>query len=348
MGIRARAFAQFAGQRASAFGVAALGAALLTLAMTACGDTPQSILAPATRQARESNALLGFVFWAALGVFVVVEGVLLFALWRFRRRRGDALPRQTHGHAGLEIAWTIAPAALIAVVAALTFRSLFALAAPSAADAVRVRAIGHQWWFEFQYPDLGFVTANELHLPAGRDAAIQLESVDVIHSFWVPQLRGKTDMVPGRVNQLVFRPEAPGTYLGQCAEFCGGAHAQMKFTVVVEDPAGFDAWVALQKQEAALPASAAAQQGLQLFTTTGGCLACHTVRGTPAQGRIGPDLTHVGGRGHIAAGLMATAPDQIARWLRDPQGEKPGNKMTIRQLTEDEITALVAYLMGLK
>ena len=326
-----------------------LGLALLVAAaamLAACGVTPQTVLEPTSEQARTANDLLQFAFWTGVGVFVVVEGALIYALIRFRRRRGDSLPAQTHGHLGLEIGWTIAPTILLVLLAVITVPAIFANAQSPGADAIRVRAIGHQWWFEFRYPELGVTTANELHVPAGRDVEILLESDDVIHSFWVPQLRGKMDMVPGRVTRVVIRPEETGTFFGQCAEFCGTAHALMKFTVVVEAPAEFETWVARQTADRAPPQGALAQQGEALLTSAG-CSACHTIRGTVAQGMIGPDLTHVGGRAHIASAMLDNTPENLARWLRDPQAVKPKNKMAMRSLSADEIEALVEYLQGL-
>ena len=317
---------------------------LLALAVAACGVTPQTTLNPTTEAGRATHSLLLLVFWAGLAVFVVVEGVLLYALVRYRRRRGDTLPRQTHGHTGLEIAWTIPPTILLVVVAVMTVPVIFANAEEPGADAVAVRAIGHQWWFEFTYPDLGVVTANELHLPVGKPAAISVESVDVLHSFWVPALRGKVDMVPGRTNVLTIVPEAIGTFRGQCAEFCGTAHALMRFTVVVEEPAVFDAWALRQLDDRVPPSTTLAKVGEELLQPTG-CVACHTIRGVSEIGVLGPDLTHVGSRGHLASNIMDMSHQNLAKWLRDPTGVKPGSFMRLpRPLTEDEIEALVAGL----
>ena len=317
------------------------------LVATACGATPQTMLEPTTESARRSLFLLKFVFWAALGVFVLVEGVLVYVLIRYRRRSGDGLPRQTHGHTRLEIAWSIAPAILVAVVAVLTVPRIFADAQGAEADTLRVRAVGHQWWFEFIYPDLGVVTANELHLPVDRSVEIQLESDDVLHSFWVPKLRGKLDMVPGRVNKFVITPESTGIFLGQCAEFCGIAHALMKFTVVVESEAAFAAWVDNERTARAPPASEQAQAGEALLASKG-CVACHTIRGTEAAGVVGPELTHVGSRNHIAAGILPNTREGLSTWLSGPQDVKPGNFMVIPELSEDEVESLVTYLVGLK
>ncbi len=336
---------------------------LVTLAagalFVACGPTPQTTIEPTTEQARRSLDLLQIVLWGGVAVFVLVEGALVYALIRYRRRSGDALPNQTHGHRGLEIAWTIAPTVLIVGLVAVTLPVIFFNARPpQQADPLQVQAIGHQWWFEFRYPDLGVVTANELHLPRGREVEIEVESEDVVHSFWVPQLRGKIDMFPvrrdeqGRVtgrppNRLIMIPEQVGTFIGQCAEFCGVAHALMKLTVVVEEPEQFDAWAARQLEDRAPPQGEVAQQGEELLVK-GGCIACHTIRGTIAAGVIGPDLTHMGGRAHIASGILPNTPENLTKWLSDPQAVKPGNKMVTSPLNDEEIDALVIYLGGLQ
>ena len=315
--------------------------------MAACGATPQTTLEPTTEAARTARDLLMFVFWAMVVTFVLVEGALLYCLIRFRRRSGDGIPTQTHGNTPLEIGWTIAPAILVIVIVVLTVPAIFSNARAAGPDALQVRAIGHQWWFEFQYPELGVVTANELHLPVDRDVEIQLESNDVLHSFWVPSLRGKLDMVPGRDNKFTIKPEVTGLFPGQCAEFCGTAHALMKFYVVVETQAEFDAWVQHQLTDRIPPTSELARQGEETLTL-GGCVACHTIRGTDSAGLLGPDLTHMGSRKHIAAGILENTPENMRAWLSDPQGVKPGNTMVIPELTTEQLDALVAYLEGLK
>ncbi len=321
--------------------------AVAALAVAACGVTPQTTLEPTTEAARTARDLLMFVFWAMVVTFVLVEGALLYCLVRFRRRSGDGIPPQTHGNTPLEIGWTIAPAILVVVIVVLTVPAIFSNARAASPDALRVRAIGHQWWFEFQYPDIGVVTANELHLPVGRDVEIQLESNDVLHSFWVPSLRGKLDMVPGRDNKFTIKPEVTGTFPGQCAEFCGTAHALMKFYVVVETQAEFTAWAETQRAERVPPASDLARQGEETLTL-GGCVACHTIRGTDSAGILGPDLTHMGSRQYIAAGILENTPENMRAWLSDPQGVKPGNTMVIPELTTEQLDALVAYMQGLK
>jgi cytochrome c oxidase subunit 2 len=215
-------------------------------------------------------------------------------------------------------------------------------------DGPRVAAIGRQWWWEFRIPRLGVVTANELHLPAGERVVLELQAADVIHSFWVPQLAGKRDMIPGGTNYLSFVPQTPGVYAGACTEFCGVQHAWMRLRVVVEPPERFRAWAANEAAAARPPASELAQRGERLFRARN-CVSCHAVRGVAeATADAGPDLTHFGSRATIGAGVLANTPENLARWLRNPQEVKPGNLMPNVRLTEDEVQALVAYLEGLR
>ncbi len=282
--------------------------------------------------------------WAIV-IFVVVETLLLVAVWRFRHRPGRGEPRPVHGHLGLEVTWTLIPVVIVISIAVPTIAAVFRTQAPPPADALRIEVIGHQWWWELRYPDLGVITANELHLPVGRPVSLSLKSADVIHSFWVPQLGGKRDLIPGRVNFLTFTVREPGEYPGQCAEFCGISHANMRLLVVAQSPGEFQAWVERLKAPSAQAAGAAAD-GLQAFLA-GGCVACHTIQGVSA-GVVGPDLTHFGSRKTLAAGLLPNTPDHLARWLASPPAVKPGALMPKLPLTEAQISALVAYLGSLK
>ena len=203
----------------SLFALGALGCA---------GEFPQSTLHPASDFAGQLDALFRGIFWWALGVFVVVEGLLLYAIIRFRRREGGPEPRQLHGHTALEIGWTIAPAIILVFIAVPTIRTIFASTGEAPPGALRVEVIWHQWWWEFRYPELGITTANELHLPVGRPVALEMTTADVIHSFWLPRLAGKRDVIAGRVNRLAFTPDSTGIFLGQCAEYCGESHANMR------------------------------------------------------------------------------------------------------------------------
>jgi cytochrome c oxidase subunit 2 len=321
---------------------------LWVLALSGCAvDYPQTTVFPRSDLGQEIQNLYEFVFWAAVVIFILVEGLLLYSIFRFRARRDDQhLPPQVHGNTRLEVAWTLAPALVVMVMLVLTFQTIAKVESDPPEDALQVRVVGHQWWWHIEYPEYNIRTANEIHLPVGRPVAFSLESKDVIHSFWVPRLMGKMDLIPGHTNRLWFTPQETGLYLGQCAEYCGTAHAQMRLRVIVQTEQEFAAWV--QAQQTAPPAMAGeAARGLEVFRTTGGCLACHTVQGV-SQGVIGPDLTHVGSRTSIAAGILENTPENLARWLRDPQAVKPGNKMKIPQLSEPDIQALVAFLNALK
>lgn len=312
--------------------------------LAACGrNLPQDSLDPAGPYAEKIHALFVPVFWIAAGVFFLVEGALVYLLLRYRRRRDrDAIPPQVHGNTRLEIAWTILPAVILTAIAVPTVRTIFELArVPD--EALEVRVIAHQWWWEFRYSDLEVETANELHIPTDRPVVVRLESADVIHSFWVPRLAGKQDNVPGRTNTLVLQADEPGTYRGQCAEFCGLSHANMRFRVIAEEPAQFEAWVQAQRRPAEDPPGGLATMGAELFQTVG-CAACHTIGGTPAQGQVGPDLTHIASRTTFAGATFDRTEENLARWLDNPDAMKPGAKMPDLGLTPEQIEALVAYL----
>ncbi|HET7039048.1 MAG TPA: cytochrome c oxidase subunit II [Gemmatimonadales bacterium] len=336
--------------RRAGIGARLLAAALL-LALVACsGDPyPQSTLHPSADASRTIDGLYRqIVVWATV-VFVVVQAVLIVALIRFRRRPGQPEPRQVYGNTFAEVTWTLAPAVILVFIAVPTIQTIFRVAGQASPDAVQVEVVGHQWWWEFRYPELGVVTANELHLPQGREAALAITSADVIHSFWAPKLHGKRDAQPGRTTRLAFTPDSVGTYLGQCAEFCGESHANMRLRVIVESPADFEAWAVRQAQPAAVDSGAALEvAGLEAFRRVRDpgnhtCIICHTIEGVSG-GLAGPNLTHLGSRQTIAGGILPNDSAGLARWLRDPPGEKPGSLMPKIALTDDEIAALVAYL----
>ena len=313
------------------------------------GPFPQSTLRPHSDFARATDVLFTDIFWWAAAVFVVVEALLLVALVRFRHREGRPAPKPTHGHTLMEIAWTLAPAAILVFVAVPTVRTIFATAGEAPADALKVDVIGHQWWWEFRYQELGLVTANELHVPLGRAVQLSITSADVIHSFWIPPLGGKRDAIPGRVTRIAFRPDQVGEYAGQCAEFCGASHANMRLRVVVESDSGFGRWATVQLEGPAAPApGTAAERGKAVFARSA-CIGCHTIRGV-SPGVIGPNLTHVGSRTTIASGLFPNDSAHLARWIADAPSLKPGSLMTRMQppLTDADIAALVAYLQSLQ
>ena len=295
--------------------------------------------------ARDILYVYGIVTWATVVIGLVVGGALAWVLVRFRDRPGAPLPAQTRGHTLLEIAWTIAPALVLLVIAIPTIHVIFRTQGAVARDALQIRVLGRQWWWEFRYPTLEVVTANELHVPAGRPVALTLDGPDVIHSFWVPQLGGKRDVVPGRLNRLAFTAESPGEYRGQCAEFCGTSHANMGLRVIVDAPDAFERWVAAQKARPAEPAGLAAE-GKAIFTRSA-CVGCHTIRSV-STGTLGPDLTTFGSRGTLAAGILPNTVETVTAWLKNPPALKPGAKMPALGLTDDQARALATYLLSLK
>ncbi|MBI0539116.1 cytochrome c oxidase subunit II [Roseomonas sp. KE2513] len=312
----------------------------------------QSALDPRADAAQELHGLFWLftitcgIVWAV--VMLVLAGALL-------RRPAAARPEEERGRAERRSGRVVggAVAATVLVIAGLTLASFFATRGISAdhPEALVVRLRGFQWWWEVTYddpsPNWVFITANELHLPLGRPVRLELAAADVIHSFWVPNLAGKQDMIPGRDNVLAFTPTQAGTYRAQCAEFCGLQHAHMALQVVVETPEEFGRWRATQVAAAAAPESAEEVAGRAVLEGKA-CAACHTVRGTAAAGTLGPDLTHVGGRRNIAAGMLPTTRGAMAAWIADPQTIKPGNNMPMVPLSADELQAVSAYLVRLR
>ncbi|MGH9154297.1 MAG: cytochrome c oxidase subunit II, partial [Acidimicrobiales bacterium] len=272
--------------------------------------------------------------------------LVTYAGVRFRRRSEDEAPVQVHGNARMELGWTIAPAAVLAVVGVLTVSTVFDInKIPTGPDVLEVSVTGHQWWWEYEYTDVGVTTANEMHIPIGRKVALTLLSDDVIHSFWPPKLAGKVDVIPNRVNHMVIEAEKPGIYYGQCAEFCGLSHANMKLRVVAHPQAEFDAWLISNTRPASLPEAGTdpeAAAGAALFRGRG-CASCHTVEGYSA-GTLGPDLTHLQQRKVFAGAIFDINDKNLRRWLRDPPAEKPGSLMPDLDLSEDDISKLIAYL----
>jgi cytochrome c oxidase subunit 2 len=325
------------------------------------GDLPQNALDPAGPEARKIDNLWWLVFWIATAIFVVVEAALLFTVFRFRRRKGaDHEVKQVHGNTRLEIVWTIIPAVLLAVVAVPTIATLFDLRAePDASEnALQIEVIGHQWWWEFHYPEYGFTTANEMHIPAGRPVLLTMTSADVIHSFWTPQLNGKRDVVPGRTSTLTLEADEPGLYLGQCAEFCGLAHADMRHRVFAETPADFEAWAQAQAQPAVLADSGPAAAGWETFQIV--CASCHAIDGTSANAQFGPNLTHFASRSTFGGATFENTTEHLADWLENPSALKPMRPeyndlaagrvlgMPNLDLTEAQISDLIALLETLE
>jgi cytochrome c oxidase subunit 2 len=289
------------------------------------------------------KALFDFILIMATIIFVVVEGLLVFAVLRFRNRPPETAV-QTHGNTRLEIAWTTAPAIILAVLLGFTLKTMGDVKAlPTGSNVLNVKAIGHQWWWEFRYPDFNIITANELVVPLGAVVNVEVESVDVEHGFWAPELFGKVDAIPGYTTRVKFTPLSAGAYGGQCTQYCGTQHAQMRFTIQVKSGTDFQAWAAGQ-QAAAVPSQAA---GEQVFTSR--CIACHTIQGVSQLGQVGPNLTHLMSRSFIAGGILPNNAEQLAVWLTDPQQVKTDVKMLLDPpLTAQEVSDLVAYLTTLK
>ena len=327
----------------------------VALALAACGENLPLDTLDDTRGpiARKIDGLFTPVMWIAVGVFVVVEGLIVFAIFRFRRKKGEAdrMPKQTHGNARLEIGWTILPTLLLAGVGVPSVAAIFELATfPPDAIPIEVRA--HQWWWQVCYPtceqdEVELVTANEIHIPTGERVVISLVSDNVIHSFWVPRLAGKIDVVPARTNQLQLEADVPGTYLGQCAEFCGLSHANMRFRVIADTPEGFEQWKRDQAADPAASEDELVAEGREIFEGGGQCATCHSVDPTAAAG-VGPNLAHFGSRQTFAGSMFENDTESLEAWLRDPPAVKPGSKMPDYNLSEKEIDALVAYLQSLE
>jgi len=322
------------------------------MVMAGVAPTP-SVFAPVSTPAFAIRELAFLVLAIVTVIFLVVAGLTVYAIIRYRRRPGDDRrePPQVYGSTQIELAWTVVPFLIVIVLFLTTARYIFAIerhAAPP--EALEVTVVGNQWWWEIRYPGLGIVTANELHVPVSDVARptptfITLESADVIHSFWIPQLAGKMDVIPGQRNRTWVEPRTPGTYVGQCAEFCGVQHAGMLLTVTVHPKEDFARWVAAQQAVAAdVPRVRA---GRDVFMSVA-CISCHTVRGTPGNGLFGPDLTHLMSRATLGAGVAPNTPENLRAWVNDPASLKPGARMPAMKLSNDQLDKVVAYLATLR
>jgi len=351
----------------------------MLLAGCATEGLPQSAMDPAGPIARAEDRLWDYVFTVAVVVFVLVQGLILVAVFRYRDRGGDDIPKQVAGNTRLEVLWTIIPAVILVGIAIPTVGTIFNLADRPPDEALDVRVVAKQYWWEFEYTGdegQGVVTANELHIPTGRPIALDMHSLSavqpdpgsgedivvgepvsagVVHSFWVPRLAGKQDVVPGHTRRMSIEADAPGVYPGQCAEFCGLSHARMRFEVIAHEPAEFEAWLAGQTEPADPAADALAQEGEEFFAGEGTCIACHavdgleTATGTAAEVRVGPDLTHFASRRRFAGGTFRVDDEaQLKQWLRNPQAVKAGSQMPNLGLSDNQINALTAYLYSLE
>lgn len=345
--------------------------------LAACGlaDSALTTVSPQSDVARQIHGTYAFIFWMSVVVFIVVEGGLVYAVLRYRRRANDGIPRQTEGNMALEITWTVIPAIILIAIAVPTWITIFRTDdIPDGAFIVNVT--GHQWWWEVEYPELRtsdgenevrLVTANEIRVPVNRTIGFHLETNDVLHSFWVPQLFGKVDLVPGRTNTVWFTPDADTVgeeFFGQCVEFCGLSHANMRMRIFIDSEDDFAAW-ADGIQSPAPEAAGLAATGHELFSAKG-CTVCHSVNGDyeaagqPLSGGrilIGPNLTGFGSRSTLAGAILENNTENLSAWLAEPDEVKPGNLMYQEavaytqpdlRLTNEDVNALVAYLQHLQ
>lgn len=312
-----------------------------------------SIFSPAATPSQSIFGLSMFVFAVTGAIFIVVSGLIAYAAVRFRQRPDDdgSEPPQIFGSNQIELSWTIIPVLIVVVLFLATARMIFAIQdAPKPTGALEVTVVGHQFWWEFRYPALHITTANELHIPVSDSAAsrptyMKLTSADVMHSFWVPRLAGKVDVVPNRINELWMDPHTPGLYEGQCAQFCGVQHAKMLLRVYVDTPEQFAAWVKQEQQPGAQnPALAAGRHEFE----SQACVNCHAIAGTSARGQFGPDLTHLASRKTIASGAADNTTQNLERWIADPDQIKPGALMPSMHLNSDQVREITDYLNTLQ
>ncbi|TMB18447.1 MAG: cytochrome c oxidase subunit II [Deltaproteobacteria bacterium] len=333
-----------------------LAVTLGAVAVASAGDDTtrtSSVFAPVSGPADAVYRVATLALAITGAIFVVVGGLLAYSVVRFRRRPDDdgTEPAQVYGSEQVELAWTVIPILVVIVLCLVTARTVYDVqGAQKPAGAIDVTIVGHQWWWEVRYPALGIVTANELHVPVSDSADptptfMALESADVAHSFWVPRLAGKTDLIPNRTNHMWIEPRETGLFLGQCAEYCGTQHAHMLLRVYVQPRAEFDRWVVAQRRPAA--ADPAAADGRRVFEATA-CVNCHTVRGTVATGRFGPDLTHLMSRATLVAGAAPMTRASLHAWIDDPDRVKPGALMPAMKLDAPALDQLVGYLATLE
>jgi cytochrome c oxidase subunit 2 len=332
-----------------------LGAALAAYAAPAQPAlSPTNIFAPVSTPSQWIFELSRFVLMVTAAIFIVVFSLLAYAVVRFRKGRADDTrePAQVYGSTQLELAWTVIPVLIVMVLFLATVRVIAEIQeAPRPANAIEVTVIGHQFWWEYRYPSAKVVTANELHIPVSDPAHptptfLTLLSADTNHSFWAPRLAGKTDLIPNHPNSLWVEPHETGLYLGQCAQYCGTQHAKMLLRVYVQTRDEFDRWIQQQSQPAA-QVNGSVSEPQRIFERMA-CINCHTVAGTVANGTYGPDLTHLMSRDTIASGAAANTPENLRRWIRNPDVIKPGSKMPAMGLSPAELSAVAQYLETLR
>jgi len=325
------------------------GAGLAALALAGCAESPTYLRSYG--YIGDHLARLGWVLLAIASAVVVMTAVLvLIAVFRRRPGAETRLVRSGGGIRWIVVGGIVVPAVILLGVLVYATTTYAEVVQPALKPAVTVQVVGHRWWWEVRYagatPSQTFVTANELHIPVGQPVRLELATADVIHSFWIPQLAGKTDLIPGQRNVAWIEADRPGRYWGHCGEYCGLQHANMMMAVVAESPAEFTRWAEGQRGPAQVPAAAPAQAGEAVFTKSA-CALCHTVRGTEAGGGLGPDLTHLASRATIAAGVLPNRRGHLAGWVANPQGIKPGVLMPSVPLSSADLNALLAYLESL-
>jgi len=319
-------------------------------------STSTSIFSPISTPADSIFRLSLFVLAVTGIIFLIVAALLVYSAVKFRKKANDdgREPPQVYGSNQLELAWTVIPVLIVVVLFLASARVIHEVQdAPRPPGAIEVTVVGHQFWWEFRYPQYGFVATNEMHVPVSdpkqpTPTFLTLLSADTDHSFWVPRLAGKTDLIPNHPNSMWIDPHEPGVYLGQCALYCGTQHAKMLLRVYVEPRADFDRWVQTQRQQVAanVPKDASTAEGRRIFETTA-CINCHVVAGTVANGRFGPDLTHLMSRDTLASGAAPNTPENLRLWIENPDAIKPGSLMPAMNLTSQELDRVTAYLLTL-
>jgi cytochrome c oxidase subunit 2 len=321
---------------------------LIFALLVGCGQegTP-SVLDPHGPGARRIEGLWWLMLWISVVVFGVVLAFLVAAVVKARRKEAAPTARARWGEPFVVISGVVVPSLVLIAVFVVSLRDMAALSSPQEEPRLTIEVVGHDWWWEVVYPESAAVTANEIHIPVGEPVRLELTTDDVIHSFWVPQLQAKTDLIPGQTNEMWLEADEPGRYRGQCAEYCGLQHANMIFYVVAEPSGDFQRWLSEQAGDASEPQDFGAAAGREVFLNTT-CAGCHAIRGTEADATLGPDLTHLAGRDTIAAGVLDNTRGDLASWIVDPQGVKPGATMPPTSLTADELENLLDYLEQLE
>jgi cytochrome c oxidase subunit 2 len=328
---------------------------IATIMLSGSGADPTNIFAPAGTPAHSIFSLSMLVLSITGAIFLGVTGTLIYVLVRYRMRKNapdaDQEPPQIYGSNQIELSWTVIPILIVVMLFLATTRVIYTTEhARRPKDSLNVTVVGHQFWWEYRYPSLGIVTANELHVPISdpkhpMPTYLTMSSADVDHSFWVPRLAGKMDLIPNKVNTMWIDPQKPGLYLGQCAQYCGVQHAKMLIRVYADTPQQFAAWVTNQQRPAVQDPAVA--EGRDVFMHNA-CISCHTINGTVATGRFGPNLTHVGSRDTIASGSVANNPANLRRFIEDPANFKPGALMPPMHLDSHDLDVVTAYLTSLK